>query len=155
MLSFNKIFFSVLCLGLMTFVLAFSQMNSFESTQDSNTQTCMEADVYLYTSEVPMIKSSILPIENNYFLSVSEIKDLSKNKFFLINGIIALAFLILATKLNLEVNIYKFFNKDKNGEIVFSDSTAKSIHYITAISGRISKVIGVSFGLLAVITFVF
>lgn len=153
MLSFNKIFFSALCLGLMTSLLAFAQMNSFESTQDSNTQ--MVQDAHLYTSEVSMIKSSILPIENNYFLSVSEIKDLSKNKFFLINGIIALAFLILATKLNLEVNIYKFFNKDKNGEIVFSDSTAKSIHYITAISGRISKVIGVSFGLLAVITFVF
>lgn len=155
MLSFSKIFLSVCCLGLLTCFLAVSEINSFEPSVDINKQAFIETDAHLYTSESYFVKSSILPIENNYFLSLSEIKDLSKNKFLLINGIIALAFLILATKLNLEVNIYRFFNKDQNGEIVFSDSTAKSVHYITAVSGKISKVIGVSFALLAVITFVF
>lgn len=155
MLSLNKIFLSVCCLGLMTWILAVTEINSFEPSEYNNKQAFIETDPHLYISESYIVKSSILPIENNYFLSLSGIKDLSKNKFLLINGIIALAFLILATKLKLEVNIYRFFNKDHNGEIVFSDSTAKSVHYITAVSGKISKVIGVSFALLTVITFVF
>lgn len=155
MLSYNKIFLAVCCLGLMFCFLAVSQINSFESSRDFEKQVFLENDVNFSASETYMVKASLLPIENNYFLSISKIKDLSKNKFFLINGVIALLFLIIATKLNLEVNIYKFFNKDQNGEIVFSDSTAKSIHLLTAVSGKISKVIGVSFALLAVITFAF
>ncbi|MDX5478522.1 MAG: hypothetical protein LPJ98_08690, partial [Cyclobacteriaceae bacterium] len=72
----------------MTWILAVTEINSFEPSEDNNKQAFIETDPHLYISESYIVKSSILPIENNYFLSLSGIKDLSKNKFLLINGII-------------------------------------------------------------------
>jgi hypothetical protein len=81
--------------------------------------------------------------------------NISKSQLILSHILLTLICLLIATKFHIDTNIYEFFHKNADNEVVFESEAYQITHYLTTYTGMIFKAVGISCAFLAIFAYVF
>ena len=144
-------------------LIGFSQYQSTSNDQKvkadvalSNDQVDKKSIDLLYDDQEMAYKNAnIVNFQSSSLSKFFLITDYSKTQFIITYFIMGLISLLFATKLIIETNMYEFFNRGDDGVVLFENNEMMFYHYFSAYSGKILKALGVTFGLIAILFYVF
>lgn len=100
-------------------------------------------------------ESGIVSMQSNPMQSIIILDNLTRPQMILTHLAIAFLCLLIATKFQIDTNIYEFFHKNDKGVVAFESYEVELTHYITSYTGIIFKTVGISCIFLALFAFVF
>jgi hypothetical protein len=110
----------------------------------------------LYFSQEEMFETSgMLFFESNAIHNFIFMDNISKSQLILSHILLTLICLLIATKFHIDTNIYEFFHKNADNEVVFESEAYQITHYLTTYTGMIFKAVGISCAFLAIFAYVF
>jgi hypothetical protein len=149
-------FLAISLIGFSQYQRSENEENTIVSTIGNQKQIDPKDLNLLFTNEnVDFKNANVVPFESTTLSKFFLITDLSKTQFIITYFVLGLISLLFATRLIIETNIYEFFNKGKDGTVVFESNEMMCLHYFSSYSGRILKAVGIAFGLVAILFFVF